>query len=302
MKETEQIQAINDLIENQYASKKYGELQALSKIFNKNFLDELENILNSTSRNEPKYRDRFEVSCGWIDKIPLAQFINPVNDINGNSIKGKMELGDLLFIYSHNRINVISKGVENQSVENRAVIVQAKIANKANPEVPIGRISKGSVSSTSKELALLSSWPEFDLYQTSRSKVPLLTNIQLDATKSNAKFAGYFLKQWFVGEPTHKFVCNESLGSLIVNLKTGKEGQDFDTTKTFDWDKLIKTLIDTCGKYKLPNFIFKGSAWGRFFNIPRSPLIFYFYFGKNIFTRKRFPIIVINRIVQEGEL
>jgi len=300
MTEIEQIQAIDQLIKNQYAFKNYGELQALSKLFDTKFLNDLETILNVNSRIQKSYKDRFEISCGWIDKIPLAQFTNPILDINGNSIKGKMELGDLLLIYTHNRVNIKSKETKFYSAENRATIVQAKIADKALPEVPIGKMPTRYVSSTSKELALLSSWPEFDLYQTSRSKLPILTKIQLDSTKPNAKFAGYFSKNWYVGKPVYKDICNDSFGSLIVGMIKGNEGQEFDVTKTSNWDKLIETLVSICGKYQLPNFVFGGSKGSRFINIPRRPLIFYFYFFYFFTTARRFPIIVINRIVEEG--
>lgn len=296
MTETKQIEEIDKLINSQYQFSNYGELKALSKLFDKSFLQQLEDILNINSRIEKYYKDRYEVSVGWIDKIPLAKFVHPVNDINGNSIKGKMELGDLLLIYTHNRINITSKGTEVQSAENRATIIQAKIASKKNPEVPIVKMSTSHVSSTSKELALLSSWPEFDLYKTSRSKTALLNNIQLDNTKPNAKFAGYFSKNWYVGKPVYGDVCNESIGSLIIAMIKGREGEKFDITNSTSWDRLIKTLVDTCGKYKLPNFLFPGSTGNRYMNIPRNPLIFFFFF----FKPKKFPIIVINRIVQEG--
>ncbi|MFD2943256.1 hypothetical protein [Flavobacterium notoginsengisoli] len=296
MTETQQIKEIDKLVSAQYSSSNYGELKALSKLFDTAFLKELENILNKNSRMEKHYKDRYEVSVGWIDKIPLAKFVHAVNDVNGNPIKTKMELGDLLLIYTHNRINITSKGTEVQSAENRAAIVQAKIAGDKNPKVPIAKISDSRVSSTSKELALLSSWPEFDLYQTSKSKTPLLNNIQLDSTKPNAKFAGYNSKKWYIGRPVYEEECKESMGSLIIGMLKGREGEDFDISKSSDWDRLIETLVVTCGKYKLPNFLFPGSTGDRYLTIPKKPLIFFFSF----FKPKKFPIVVINRIVQEG--
>ncbi|UGS24477.1 hypothetical protein [Flavobacterium channae] len=299
---TQQIQAINNLVEKQYLSGNYGELAALSKLFKNKFLEDLETILNINSRNEPYYKERFEVSCGWIDKIPLAKFTSTINDINGNRITGKMELGDLLLIYTHNNKFSTDKGIQNNAIQNRAAIVQAKIADKAFPLVPIGQIYSSKVNSTSKELALLSKWPEFDLYQTSKSTNPLLTNVNLDRTKPNAKFAGFYQKKWYVGEPSHTAVCNDSLGDLIMGMISGRDGQDFDTSKTGDWNSLIKKMVEICGKYQLPNFIFGSSSGSRLKNITRTPLILFFFFGWDIFTPRRFPILVINKISEEGKL
>lgn len=300
MTSIQQIKEIDSLIENQYSNSRYGELVALSKLFTNTFLTELEKIINVNSRVNKGYKERFEISCGWIDKIPLAQLINPTNDINGNLIKNKIELGDLLLIYTHNRKNISSKGIEFISSENRATIIQAKIAYEASPKVPIGKISNRSANSTSKELALLSSWPEFDLYKTSRCKYPLLKNIKLDNSKPNAKFAGYYSKHWYVGKPINNDICSESLGSLIIGMISGKEGQEFDTTKKGSWDILIAEIVKLCGKYQLPNFIFGANGKTRYQNIKYDPLILFFFFGKEVYTIRKFPVLVINKIVEEG--
>ncbi|MBF04849.1 MAG: hypothetical protein CMP76_16325 [Flavobacterium sp.] len=297
----EKATAIDNLIGKQYLSGIYGELAALSKLFKDEFLRGLEKILNINSRNEPNYKESFEVSCGWIDKIPLAKFTGTVTDINGNYIRGKMELGDLLIIYTSNNSFKTKDGIKTDSLANRAIIVQAKIANKAFPNVPIGSIRSGRANSTSKELALLSKWPEFDLYQTSKSTIPLLQNLNLDNSKPNAKFAGFFSRKWYIGKPSYGETCTDSLGDLITGLIKGIEGEDFDIGKTGDWNSLIKELVEVCGKYQLPNFIFGKSAGSRFKSMKRTPLILFIFFGFDIFSPRRFPILVINKVTFEGK-
>jgi len=300
MTQKEQIIEIDNLIEQQYTDRDYNELQALSKLFNESFLTDLEAILNINSRSETNYKDRFEISCGWIDKIPLAKFVNPVKDINGNIITGKTELGDLLLIYSYNKKS-INKSGDIIIPEKRAVILQAKIANKPVPFIPIGQILTNRVNPTSKELALLSSWPEFDLYKTSRAKKPILNNIKLDSSEANAKFIGYFRKKWSVGKPINKEACEASIGSLIVDMIAGYEGQAFDISSLKDWDTLIKTILEICGDYNLPKSLFGSSESSRFKNIIRSPLMLFFFFGRSLINTRRFPILFITRMVEEGE-
>jgi hypothetical protein len=60
-------------------------------------------IAGQISLLSSKCVDVFDVSLGWIDKIPLASFINKEKDIHGNLIKEKVEIGDFLLVYTHSQ-------------------------------------------------------------------------------------------------------------------------------------------------------------------------------------------------------
>jgi hypothetical protein len=294
------IQKIDQIIANLYSRKKYSELNAVSKIFSVSFLEDLENILNENCRNEKCFKEKYNISLGWIDKIPLASFTKPTYDYYGNEIKNKVELGDFVLIYSHSQVYMKDLEKVTQSIDNRAIIVQAKIAKDINPNVPIGRLSKTSVLSTNKELALMSNWPEFDLYKTSASKDKLIDKLNLDTTESNAKFSGYYNKQWFCGNPIYNQTCDISLGELIYNLIEKKDGQLFNPKDiATDWDRLINKLIELCGDYNLPGYIFKKKK-SRYVNTGKlysNPIILFFFF----FSKKKFPLLFINRVFEEGK-
>lgn len=293
------IDKINDLIENLYSDKKYSELKALSKLFSVDFLKDLEAILNKDRRNEKNFKDRIDVSVGWIDKIPLASFKNQVKDYNGNVIKNKVELGDFLLVHTHSQTFIQDGETINQNFDNRAIIIQAKLSNKRNPNVPIGKLNKSKVNSTSKELALLSDWPTFNLFKTSGSKTEILSDINLDKTKSNRKFSGYYKKHWDLGNPKHNQICDETMGGLITKMIDKKEGQVFKKNDTKDdWSRLINKIIELCGEYKLPGYIF-GKQKNRYVftgTLFSNPIILFFFF----FKKKKFPVLTINRIFYEG--
>lgn len=80
---------IDDLLSRIYTKNKYSELEALSKLFNLDFLEQLEKLLNRNCRNEENFRESYKISYGWIDKIPLAKFTSPTKNINNITIKGK---------------------------------------------------------------------------------------------------------------------------------------------------------------------------------------------------------------------
>lgn len=291
---------INRLIKNLYSDKKYAELEALSKLFSVDFLRDLENLLNKGRRNEEYYKDKIDVSVGWIDKIPLASFKDQVKDYYGNIITSKVELGDFLIVYTHsltyqeNGGNTIIK-----NLDSRAILIQAKISNVRNPVIPIGAMDKNKVTSTSKELALLSDWPTFDLFKASRSKLSTLSKIKLDKHKSNRKFAGYFNKQWDIGNPIINQSCNETFGELISKMMDQREGQFFTKNNpTDDWSRLINKIIELCGKYEVPGYIFgKGQKRYIFTNkLFSTPIPIFHYFLR----KKKFPVFVINRIFSEG--
>jgi hypothetical protein len=292
---------IDKMIYNLYSDKRYGELRALARLFSPQFLNELENILNTGCRNEEFFKDVYDVSLGWIDKIPLASFIDKVKDINGNLIKSKVEIGDFLLVYTHSQTYKNKGEHVIQTFDKRAIIVQAKISQRRNPNVPIAKMNKNKVSSTSKELTLLNKWPSFDLYRNSRSKSIELEKINLNREEACAKFAGYYDKSWDCGEPDFGSTCNLTLGELFTNLIDKKTGCSFnsDNKNINDWSRLINKLMELCGYYHLPGYIF-GKNKSRLIN---KGILYYNPFGMlfDFFSKKRFPVLVVNRIFFEGK-
>lgn len=296
------VTEINELISSLYNKNKYSELEALSKLFNKEFLRRLERLLNRSCRNEEYFRESYKISYGWIDKIPLAKYTNPTSNINNITIEGKTELGDIIFIYTHTNKDNTGKSL-NRIFDTRASLVQTKIAKKAFPVTPIVKMSK-RICSTSKELKLLSDWPEFDLYKTSKSSIPELRKLNLDIKERNRKFSGYFSKNWYFGNPQINSICDKTFGKFIVDLINGIEGQSFENkSNTTDWNRLVNKIISICGEYNLPPYI-KGIRKPRFFDLNyfySTPILLYFYFFLGFIPRKKFHVLIINKVSEEGK-
>jgi hypothetical protein len=299
------IESINQLISTLYTKEKYSELRALSKLFSAVFLRKLELILNEGCRNEKHFMEKYKIGLGWIDKIPLASFTQKTFDINEPLIKGKVELGDFMLVYAHEQRFLKNEKPEVQIIQSRALIVQAKLGKMKNLKTPIGKLNKSKSNSTSKELALLSNWPVFDLYKTSASKDKLLSSLQLKKGESNAKFSGYFNQNWFCGNPKYLEACNDTLGEVIVNVMNGKEGSNFTLGSSgTDWDKLINTLLGLCKDYDFPKSHSEGNQSRLVGDIEsgiKSIICFFFFFSRRVvYTKKKFPVLTINRISFEG--
>ncbi|MDR5907599.1 hypothetical protein [Franzmannia qiaohouensis] len=183
------MNVIDRTLRSLYNKQKYGELSSLYKIFNKKLGDAIASVLSEELKLYDSTRafERIYVDFQWIDKIPLAAFVQPQTDVNGNSIDTETELGDLFIQYRHNNVwdNNGNSGAHQYC--HRSLIVQAKLASEDNPRVPIGRVGKNKANPTSKEIKLLEEWPEFDLYETSGSKPPLAKNLVV--SKSGLPFA-----------------------------------------------------------------------------------------------------------------
>lgn len=151
------LNEIDRALNSLYKNKKYGELSSLYKIFDKKLGDAIVSVLSKELKlyDSTRVFERIYVDFQWIDKIPLASFIQPQTDINGNSIDTKTELGDLFIQYRHNNVwnNNGNSGVHQYC--HRSLIVQAKLASEDNPIVPIGRVRESKANSTSKEIKLL---------------------------------------------------------------------------------------------------------------------------------------------------
>ncbi len=290
------ISRIDELIKNQYSNREYKELKALANLFSYNFIYNLERILNENCINNDSFSDKYKIQEGWIDKIPMAEFLNVEYDINKNQIHGRVEIGDFLIVFHHYFKN---KRTNQQDVSSRAVIVQAKIANMAYPKVPIVKIAKNKFSSTSKELKLLSDWPIFNLYKTSKSNEAVQKSLKIIPSYNKAKFAGYYNKTWYIGNPKALEICSVTLGSLIDDIIRGNEGASFQNNNfQTDWDKLINSIIAICKEYALPPSLF--SRRGK--RLLRSSLLYSYalLFLFPLFQfRPRFRVLIINRYTEE---
>lgn len=293
---------IDDLLSRIYTKNKYSELEALSKLFNLDFLEQLEKLLNRNCRNEENFRESYKISYGWIDKIPLAKFTSPTKNINNITIKGKTELGDVLFIYTHKIKNNTDKSAD-KIIDTRASLIQAKIAKKASPLTPIVKMSK-RICSTSKELKLFSDWPEFDLYKTSNSSKPVLRKLNLDINEQNRKFSGYYSKNWYFGNPQINSICDKTYGKFFIDFINRREGQSFENeSNRTDWDLLINKIVSVCKEYNLPPYLF-GKRKPRFFELNHfysTPILLYFYFFWFLIPKKKFHVLIINKISEEGK-
>lgn len=292
---------IDNLIADQYTSRNYSELKALSRLFSSSFMSGLKSILEEGKTKHKRLKYEFEIQHSWIDKIPLAQFENPVNDHYGNPIDllKRVELGDMLIVYNY--FNEYLHRSEDKIVkeyrDSSAIIIQAKKSTKRMPKVPITILSSTNPnSSTNKELALMSDWPEFNLFKASRSKTPLLNNLNINNGHVNGLFAGYFEKAWDTGIPKFGADCNKSMGNVIEELVNRKIGQKCDLQlPTNDWDKLISTILNLTKNLNAPRTMER--SWNRLVS-SNFPLLFFFFFIK---PKPRFNVLVINEIMAEGD-
>ncbi|WP_141106666.1 hypothetical protein [Hymenobacter gelipurpurascens] len=300
-------QEIDCLISTLYQAKKnYGELEALSILISQKFISGLEEILNKRAPRFNSYREKYKVSLGWIDKVPLAKCPDPTLDYNKNPFSAKVEIGDLLII---NTAHDISSG-RKYSV---ASIIQAKITDISPFNTPVKSLSNTSASSTSKQLALLSKWPIFDLYKTSGNDYPVSNLMQLDIginMKGNkSKFMGYYNQKWWCGFPDFGDPCDITLGSHFQSIAANKDGFTFNLkSHQNDWDKLINGMLSICDEYNLPEKHYGTQLKKR---VITSNFLLYetiansakisqnFTLGLNMDDR-RFPIILIDRVMAEG--
>jgi len=239
-------QEIDKLISSLYIDQEYGELEALSKLISQKFTCGLEAILNKKNRDNQYFKQIHKVSIGWIDKIPVAEFVNQTKDLNNFTIKEKVEIGDILFIHS-------DRDLTNNRKRYQASIIQAKLGS-VNSEIPIGTLNPNNFNSTSKEFALLSTWPNFNLYKTARSSYAEEKNLNISDNNSASKFMAFYDNQWKGNNPTFQAPCSMTLGEHIEKLVKFCDGKSFEyNSEDEDWDRLINTIIRLCNHYTLPN-------------------------------------------------
>lgn len=292
---------IDDLIYGLYNDKAdYVELEALQKLFSDEFLISLEDLLNDPfiTRNNERNRLKISIEIGWIDKRPVADFIDDVTDWNGYKINPeKVEIGDFMLVKNNWDYYQNSDSTFTQfNDHSRALIIQAKKALNTEPHVPITPLDPNKYTSTSKQLALLSNWPAFDLYETGANKDLIEHNIQIDKKGKTAFFAGYYQRKWYCGAPQYDNLCSTTLGQTIQDLIANRVGVSFNLNKNHpsDWDRLINAILSICAKYDLPKSLFPNGG-------KRLITSFLQKGDYNDSDEDKFPIIAINIVRIEGQ-
>ncbi|MEL1265747.1 hypothetical protein [Pseudoxanthomonas putridarboris] len=232
-------------------SRRTTELSALEALMGEDVLLAIKEDEESSLRHERYYDQRVYVDAAWIDKIPLASFCSSVKDIHGLEIKSKVEVGDLLVHRTRTQMNA---GSAPYVLSSRSLIVQAKITD-ANPVVPIGSLSKRRVTSTSKELALLEHWPEFDLFETSRSLAPIMTKLKINASDPHS-FYGAFLRpsqEWRFGQARFGDPCRLEFHEILDALRQGEIGDD--AGGTGPWARLTRGVMQAASNRMIPGYL-----------------------------------------------
>ncbi|MFQ2274144.1 hypothetical protein [Aeromonas hydrophila] len=297
--------------------KKYGELSSLYKLFDKNLgkaiVSHLQDQLNL--RESERSFERIYIDFQWIDKIPLASFVNPQKDLNGNLIDSKTELGDLFIQYRHNNVwKNKSDNIGTLQYCHRSLVIQSKLASEDNPIVPIGVIRKNKINSTSKELKLLEEWPEFDLYETSKSNNSLAKNLKVLESENPFAFFGGFTnssQKWSFGVAKNGTVCDETFSQVISNLANGKAGKDISKDKA--WKTISSAITKTCNNRNIPKSV-AGKIESRNKTSDIHTSVTYTFPGQLIYwiellyekfiyiiRAKKMLVITIDRISYEGD-
>jgi hypothetical protein len=272
---------IDNLIKEQYLDlQETGELQQLSKLFGSSFLDGLVKLIYPTLTNRRNYQEKLEISLCWIDKSPLADFTkNNVKDHNGNLVTQKVEVADAAFMFFTEDAHPTNETTSLSSC--KSLLFQAKRSRslKSLPRVPITQNN-----SSAKELVLLSQWPEFDLYKTSRNHSPLQTNLRLQTNQKDLLSLGWFgacppskeeawKSRWMCAPAELGASCEHTLGEVISALLRSSKLHNLSVGQSFNyqqgwvsgltqcanaWDTLNNEILAQCKESTLPKSIFKS--------------------------------------------
>lgn len=282
---------LDKLINKQYVDLvKTSELYQLSKLFNPFFIKELLELIKPELARYKSYKQSLDIALCWIDKRPLADFSKrKVRDHNNNEVTKKVEIADAAF-YFFNENGCYQGGQEKITYESSiSLLYQAKRSTSITaPVVPVGT-SKAKNNSTAKELALLSSWPKFDLYKTSGNKSPTYSDMEINCPKGRVPPYGWFgvcpptkanawKCRWMCGPSKKGSKCDHTLGELLSALLTrstlgtdkvysGKEfkfdpswisGQKLNGESS--WDVLNNEILSQCKESFLPKSIFTSDT------------------------------------------
>ena len=273
--------SIDSLVNAQYAKiTKFGELAQLAKLFDANFIANVAQTF-STNAQPPKNATRqFEISFGWIDKRPLAEFTSKnVKDHNGHIVTQKVELGDLALIHVEEQGFIANGKFNTQSASAYSTLIQAKKSSTTSlPLVPVG-YGKAKNNSTAKELVLLSNWPAFNLYATSGNQSSILQNVKLAGP--HAKKYGWYMacpptirnwrSRWMCASATLSDLCDVSFGELLEafvlrsKVKNTHVGESFTLSNSYinssiPWDSVSNAILSLCRKYRLPKHLFPATS------------------------------------------
>ncbi len=261
----------------------YAELSQLHQLFTLRFRRALELLLNRSLQRagRPAVCD---VQLGWIDKIPIAR--SPL-------LSKGTELGDAILFAFDERRDLTGKLLTKSA---RAVILQAKVARSTSqlgtPSVPIG-----TGVSSKNELALLSSWPSFDLYETARNASACLPSVTVAPSSAPPPEAWFIAAPgralsastqpswpcwWMAGKPHPTAGCTTTIGELLVGLlapssSTPVVGTLFTrqtapapmgtTARPADWSGLCNEIRRILDRYHAPPSLF-GPSQPRLRSIP----------------------------------
>lgn len=229
-----------------------GELKALERLMSEEVLDAIKKDEESRLRHEKNFDQRVYVAMVWIDKIPLAKFCNLVEDCNGRKIESKVEIGDL--VIQRTRSQMIST-VRSSVISNQSLVVQAKVTKDTPALVPIAPSTANKVTSTTKELALLEHWPEFDLFETSRSKQAILTEIDVDASRPHSFYGAFntVTQDWTFGRARKGEKCGLDFCELLAGLQDQSLGET--VTGNGSWSELMGGVMCAASNRKIPEHI-----------------------------------------------
>lgn len=281
------IENLDKLINKQYVDLvNTSELYQLSKLFNPSFIKDLLELIKPGLTNHAHYKQSLDITLCWIDKRPLADFSKQkVKDHNNNTVTQKVEVADAAF-YFFSENGYYQNGKENITHESSvSLLFQAKRSTSVKaPVVPVGQ-SKVANNSTAKELALLSSWPKFDLYKNSGNKSPIYLDMKIDYPNGKVPPFGWFgvcppskaeawKSRWMCGPSKLGSRCEYTLGQLLSALLTRStlgsdkvhSGEEFNFDSKWvsgqklngerPWDILNNEILAQCKESNLPKSIF----------------------------------------------
>lgn len=259
-----------------------GELKQLGGLFHWKYLADLHALLMQAIPSSPGIKRELTMRLAWIDKIPLA-------DVKG--VPSKTELGDAA-LFAVERF-VSPAGTLSGPPKARAALLQAKVARsgqqQANPFVPVQPMQ----GSTKREFDLLSKWPTFDLYKSSRSQTPIAEKIDLRGSAQGTLPYGWYIaaprvsrrpgpmvlpswSSWWMAAPSDQQLrCNISFGTLLGAFLAGRSpypggklevGARFACTSyppakanAKGWDRICAEIIDLVENSDAPKTIFGAS-------------------------------------------
>lgn len=273
-----------------------GELSSLERLMSDQILHSIKEDEESLLRHEKHYDQKIYVDMIWIDKIPLAKFLGSVYDCNGFKIDSKVEIGDLVIQRTRSQLNSNSPVYV---MSNQSLVVQAKVTKDAPAIVPIASIKSQKVTSTSKELALLERWPEFDLYETSRSVRAILEKVKVDESRPHSFYGGFNTESqtWSFGRARKDEKCELDFCDLLEGLRNKSIGEA--AAGEGSWAKLMGGVLRAAENRKIPKHLNATlrervqSAEASIAGLDLTALI-------DCFRRKRIAILMIDQVDFEG--